>query len=106
MYTTLESIPERALAPSAGVNLRLNNNIDITEFTRDLFRLVKARCDPPARGRYIEFLQQLFGLVFVNVHRQEAAVSSPPLLGLRGQNAIPCRRQIGKDFSAVNWLAF
>jgi hypothetical protein len=79
MYTTLESILECALAPSTGVNLRLNNNIDIAEFTRDLFRLVKGRRDPPARGRYIEFLQQLFGLVFVNVHRQGAAVSSPPL---------------------------
>jgi hypothetical protein len=50
-------------------------------------------------------LQQLFGLVFVNVHQQGAAVSSPPPLGFRRQTAIACRRQIGKDFSAANWLA-
>jgi hypothetical protein len=61
------------------VNLRLNNNIDIAEFTRDLFRLLKGRRDPAPRSRDVEFLQQLFGLVFVNVHRQGAAVSSPPL---------------------------
>jgi hypothetical protein len=61
------------------MNLRLNNNIYIAEFTRDLFRLVKGRRDPASRGRYVEFLQELFGLVFVNVHRQGAAVSSPPL---------------------------
>jgi hypothetical protein len=79
MYTTLESILECALAPSTGVNLRLNNNIDIAEFTRDLFRIVKGRRDPAPRSRYVEFLQQLFGLVFVNVHRQKAAVSSRPL---------------------------
>jgi hypothetical protein len=86
MYTTLESILELALAPSTRVNLRLNNNIDVAEFTRDLFRLVKGRRDPPSRCRYIEFLQQVFGLVFVNVHRQGAAVSSPPLSILAKSN--------------------
>src|SRR6266480_5529132 len=98
MYTTFESILERALAPSTGVNLRLNNNIDIAEFTRDLFCFIKARRNPPLGGRYIEFLQQLFGLVFVNVHPQGAAVSSPPPLGSEGKLQYPAEDKSAKIF--------
>ena len=98
MYPAFESIFERALAASAGVNLRLNNNIDIAEFARDLFRVVKGRRDPPSGGRYIEFLQQLFGLVFVNVHRQGAAVSSPPL-SIFSKEQLACRARISNGFS-------
>src|SRR5439155_5675976 len=37
-----------------------------------------------------------------DIHLQEAAVSSPPLL-IRG-SGIACRTQISKDFSFANWL--
>ncbi len=59
------------------MNLRFDDDIDIAEFARDLLRLVRGRRNPPSRSRYIEFLQQFFGLVFVNIHRQGAAVFGP-----------------------------
>ena len=75
MYAAFESVGERALAAAAGVNLRFDDDINITEFARDLLRFIKCRCDHSSGSGYIEFLQQFFGLVFVNVHWQEAAVS-------------------------------
>src|SRR5205823_11734087 len=105
MHSALESVRERTLATAASVNLRFNDNLNIAQLACDLLRLVECRSDPPPGSSYIEFLQQLFGLVFVNVHRQGAAVSSPPALDFRRQIAIACRRQIGKDFSTTNCLA-
>src|SRR4026209_2087006 len=77
MHSSFEAVGECALAASAGVNLRFNHNIDIAEFARHLLRLLKARRNPPSGVGAIEFLQQCFGLVFVNIHRQGTAVSGP-----------------------------
>ena len=70
MYAALKSILETALAAPAGVNLRFNYNIAIAQFTRDLLRFIECRRDSAARCSDIEFLQQLFGLIFVDVHRE------------------------------------
>ena len=78
MHSALESVRERTLATSASVNLSFNDNLNIAQLACDLLSLVECRSDPPAGSSYVEFLQQFFGLVFVNVHRQGAAVSSPP----------------------------
>src|SRR6266487_3283749 len=75
MHSSFESVRECALAASAGMNLRFDDDIDIAEFARDLLRLVKGRRDSSWCRRYIEFLQQFFGLVFVNIHRQRAVLS-------------------------------
>jgi hypothetical protein len=42
---------------------------DIAQLTRDLLRFIECRRDSAARCSNIEFLQQLFGLIFVDVHR-------------------------------------
>src|SRR5439155_19715247 len=104
MHSALESVRERTLATSASVNLRFNDNLNIAQLACDLLRLVECRRDPAPGSSYVEFLQQFFVLVFVDVHRQGAAVQSA---AFRFQKAIAiaCRRQIGKDFSTVNWLA-
>src|SRR6266508_65393 len=96
MHAPFESVRECALAASAGVNLRFNDDIDIAEFPRDLLRLVKGRRDSAWCSRYIEFLQQFFGLVFVNIHRQRAAVSGA--LSISGK-AISLRRADQQRFS-------
>ena len=69
MNATFESVFERSLAAAAGVNLRLHDNLDVSELARDLFRFIECRCNFASRRRHIEFLQQLSGLIFVNVHR-------------------------------------
>jgi hypothetical protein len=50
------------LPASAGVDLCLNNNIDIAQLTRDLLRFIECRRDSAARCSHIEFLQQLLWL--------------------------------------------
>src|SRR4029077_467034 len=76
--SAFESIPELSLTSAARVNLCLNDNINIAELPRDVFCFVERRGNFTSRRRYIESLQQLSGLVFVNVHLQGAAISSPP----------------------------
>jgi hypothetical protein len=52
-----------------------NNNIDIAQLTRDLLCLIECLCDSAARRSHIEFLQQFFRLMFVDVHPEKAASS-------------------------------
>ena len=70
VHATLKPVLESALAASASMDLCLNNNIDIAKLARDLLRVIECRRDSAARCSHIEFLQQLFGLMFVDVHRQ------------------------------------
>src|SRR6266403_4232855 len=76
--SAFESILEHSLASPARMNLCLNDNIDIAELARDVFCFIERRGDFTSRRCYIESLQQLPGLIFVNVHLQGAAVSSLP----------------------------
>jgi hypothetical protein len=52
------------------MDLSFNNNVDIAQFSCDLLRFIESGRDSAARRRHIEFLQQLFGLKFVDVHRE------------------------------------
>ena len=70
VHAALKSVLEATLAASAGVDLCLNNNIDIAQFTRDLLCFIECCCDSAACRRHIELLQQLFRLIFVDVHRE------------------------------------
>ena len=72
MNAALESILECPLSSSAGVNLRLNDKIDTSQLARDLLYFIECRGDFASRGRHIEFLEQLLGLILVNVHSQNA----------------------------------
>jgi hypothetical protein len=102
MHPAFKSVFEHAFTAPASMNLRFNDHINVAELTRDLFRLVNARRDPASRGRYIEFLEQFFGLVFVNVHRLvtaevelacRARISkriSHNVLALREHSPLPC----------------
>src|SRR4029453_11201786 len=96
MHAPFESVRECTFAASAGVNLRFNHDFDVAKFARDLLRLVKGRRDSSWRRRYIEFLQQFFGLVFVNIHRQRAPLSGA--LSISGK-AISLRRADRQRFS-------
>jgi hypothetical protein len=75
VHAALKSVLETALAAPAGVDLCLNNNIDIAELARDLLCLIERRRYSAARCSHIEFLQQLFGLIFVDVHSQKRRLS-------------------------------
>ena len=68
MHTALEPILKTALTPSTCVDLCLNNNINIAQLTRDLLCFIERGRDSAARRGHIEFLQQLFGLIFVDIH--------------------------------------
>src|SRR5262249_54009111 len=68
VHAALKAIFEGPFAASASMNLCLHNNIDIAQLMRDLLRFIERRRDSPARCSHIEFLQQLFGLIFVNIH--------------------------------------
>jgi hypothetical protein len=68
VHAALKSVSESAFAATASVDLCLNNNINVAQFTRDLLRFIQCRRDSAARCSYIELLQQLFGLIFVDVH--------------------------------------
>src|SRR6266513_8954 len=50
------------------MDLRFVDNFDIAELARDLFRFIEGRRDFTRRRGDIELLQQLLGLIFVNVH--------------------------------------
>jgi hypothetical protein len=76
--SAFESIPELSLTSAARMNLCLNDNINIAELARDVFCFIERRGDFTSRRCNIEPLQQLPGLIFVNVHLQRATVSSPP----------------------------
>jgi hypothetical protein len=69
MYSPFETVFECPFATSSSVNLRFHDNLDVAKFTRYLFCLIHSRGDPATGSRYVEFLQQFFGLVFVNIHR-------------------------------------
>ena len=79
MNAAFESILECPLSPSAGVNLRLHDKsasrtdsscgeVDTSQLARDLLYFIECRGDFASRGRHIEFLEQLLGLILVNVH--------------------------------------
>jgi hypothetical protein len=86
------------------MDLRFDDNFDITELARDLFRFIERRRDFTSCRCDIEPLQQLLGLIFVNVHLQEAAFPTSAAIDFR-ESGIACRMQISKDFSFPNWLA-
>ena len=54
------------------MNLRLHHNIGRCDFSRDLFCFLWGGGHFAARCRYPKFPQQLFRLVFVNVHRRRS----------------------------------
>jgi hypothetical protein len=85
---------ERSFAASARMNLRFNNDLNIAEFASDLLRLIECRRDFASRRCYVESLQQLLGLIFVDIHLANCE-----------QSGIARGKQISKDFSFVNWLA-
>jgi hypothetical protein len=78
VHSAFESILELPLASAAGMNLCFNDNFNVAKLARDLFRFIERRGDFASRRCDIEFLQQLPGLVLVNIHLQGAAVFSPP----------------------------
>src|SRR5260370_31425648 len=84
LHSAFESILEGPLPSSTSVDLRFDRQSDIrtnsscgevniSEFTRDCFGFVGRRRDFPTRGGNAEFLEQLFGLVLVNIHRAVAS---------------------------------
>src|SRR5207247_10685451 len=79
MHSAFEPVLEYSFAPAAGMYLRFDDNFDITELARDLFRFIERRRDFALRRCDIEPLQQLLRLIFVNVHLAGAAASPPPL---------------------------
>jgi len=64
----LESIRECPFPSPTRVNLRFHHNLSRCDFARDLFCFLWRRGHFAARCRDPEFLQQLFGLIFVNIH--------------------------------------
>src|SRR5262249_12523381 len=68
------------------------------QLTRDLFRFIERRRDSAARCSHIEFLQQLFGLIFVDIHSESFQCPN-------GQSGIARAAQLSNDFSFANWLA-
>src|SRR5437773_452676 len=66
------SVFESSLPTSTSVHLRLDDQFDISNPTRDLFRLIECGCNSAARRRNIILLQQFLGLILVNVHSQNA----------------------------------
>src|SRR5437867_110354 len=79
MHSPFEPVLEYSFASAAGMDLRFDDNFDIAELARDLFRFIEGRRNFTSRRCDIELLQQLLGLVFVNVHLQEAAFPTPRL---------------------------
>jgi hypothetical protein len=65
---SFESVSESPLPASSGVHLRFHDQIVRAEFARDLFRFRGGLSHPTARRGSAKFLQQLFRLIFVNVH--------------------------------------
>ena len=68
MHAALESVRKRPLPSSAGMNLRLDDQIVRTEFARDLLRFRRRVGHLPARRGGAKFFEQFLRLVFVNVH--------------------------------------
>src|SRR5437868_15215740 len=79
MHAAFESVFERPLPSPAGVNLRFHRQIDspsrtgVTQLARDCFHLIRCCRDLSAGCGDAEFLQQLLGLIFVNIHRAVAS---------------------------------
>ncbi len=73
MHAAFESVFESPLPSPAGVNLRFHRQIDISQFARDCFRFIRRCRDLSARCGDAEFLQQLLGLILVNIHRAVAS---------------------------------
>jgi hypothetical protein len=76
VHAAFKPIFETSFTASTGMDLCLNNNIDIAQFTRDLLRFIERRRDSAAGRSHIKFLQQLFGLIFVDVHSQTKCASN------------------------------
>ena len=69
MHAALESVGESSLPAPAGVNLRFHHQIARSPSSRAICSASSAvRGDLSARSRGAKFLQQLFRLIFVNVH--------------------------------------
>jgi len=86
------------------MNLGLNNNPNIAQLTGDLLCLVQCGRDSAARRRHIEFLQQLFGLMFVNVHDKERR-SPVRRFWIFRESGIARATRLSNDYSFSNWLA-
>ncbi len=75
MHAAFKSVFESSLAAPARMDLCFNNNINIAELSRDLLCLIECGSHSAARRSDIELLQQFFGLMFVDVHPENAAFS-------------------------------
>src|SRR6266403_2902315 len=84
VHSAFESVLEGPLPSSTSVDLRFDHKtairtdsscgkVDISQFTRACFGFVGRRRDSPTRGGNVEFLEQLFGLILVNIHRAVAS---------------------------------
>src|SRR5437867_4259431 len=79
MHPAFESVFESPLPSPAGVNLRFHRQIDspsrtgVTQLARDSFSFIRRCRHFSARCGDAEFLQQLLGLIFVNIHRAVAS---------------------------------
>ena len=69
MHTTLEAIFEMTFATTTGMHLRLDHQLRAGEFLSSSSGFFRCRCDSPFRAGHLETIEKLFGLVFVNVHR-------------------------------------
>ena len=81
---------ELALAAAAGVDLRLHDPERPGQLLRGLDRLVDIHCRMARRNRHAELRKQLFGLIFVDVHR------GPPL------SRMPARMQRPRPANVPN----
>src|SRR2546430_1949479 len=68
MHAAFEPVRERPLSSTACVDLRFDYKTGIAQFTRDCFSFIGRRSNFSARGGDAEFLQQLLGLILMNIH--------------------------------------
>ena len=57
MNSAFESVIESSLATTSRVNLPFDNQINIAQLVRDMFRFIESRCDSASSSRHFEFLQ-------------------------------------------------
>ena len=74
MHAAFESVFESPLSAPAGVDLRLDDDVDLSKLARDRFRFVRRRRNFSARRGDAEFFEQLLRLILVNIHRVVGAM--------------------------------
>ena len=68
MHAAFEAVLESPLAPAAGVNLGLDDQIAPANFTRHGFGFLRSMRYPPGRARNAKLLEEFLGLILVNIH--------------------------------------